>query len=41
MNLIELFICPKCRGKLDKKEAVYSCGNCSAEYQERDNVPYR
>ena len=39
MNLIELFICPKCRGKLNKKEAVYSCENCSAEYQERDNVP--
>lgn len=40
-QLLEILVCPKCRGELDYREAESElrCGQCKLRYPVRDGIP--
>ncbi|HJQ20164.1 MAG TPA: Trm112 family protein [Gemmatimonadaceae bacterium] len=40
-QLLAILVCPKCRGKLDYREAesVLDCRTCRLRYSVRDGIP--
>lgn len=40
-KLLEILVCPKCKGDLDYSEAdsTLTCGNCRLVYEVRDDIP--
>lgn len=40
-KLLELLVCPKCKGKLDYKDKDQKliCNNCRLKYKVEDNIP--
>lgn len=40
-QLLEILVCPKCRGELVYREQESSliCGNCKLKYPVRDGIP--
>ena len=40
-QLLEILVCPKCRGELDyrEKEAQLVCQACKLAYEVRDGIP--
>ncbi len=39
MKLENLYICPKCKGRLDRSNKDYECKNCQTQYPVLDNIP--
>ena len=40
-QLLEILVCPKCRGELEyhESEAVLNCRQCKLQYAVRDGIP--
>lgn len=40
-QLLEILVCPKCKGELEyrEKESVLICHNCRLSYPVRDDIP--
>ena len=38
-QLLDLLVCPKCKGKLDTGEDKLVCNHCHLAYPVRDGVP--
>jgi uncharacterized protein YbaR (Trm112 family) len=40
-QLLEILVCPKCRGELEYREqqSVLVCHNCKLQYAVRDGIP--
>jgi uncharacterized protein YbaR (Trm112 family) len=40
-KLLELLVCPKCKGKLDYKDQDQNliCNSCRLKYKVEDNIP--
>jgi uncharacterized protein YbaR (Trm112 family) len=40
-QLLEILVCPKCRGELEYREAesVLICRQCRLQYEVRDGIP--
>ena len=40
-QLLEILVCPKCKGELDYREAenTLTCNHCRLQYPVRDGIP--
>lgn len=38
-NDLDLYVCPECKGKLQKRESVLYCGNCTKNYPVVGDIP--
>lgn len=40
-KLLDILVCPKCKGDLDysETEATLTCGHCRLVYEIRDDIP--
>lgn len=40
-QLLEILVCPKCRGELEyrEKESALLCHHCKVKYEVRDGIP--
>ena len=39
LSIIEIVVCPKCRGKLTASVELLTCAQCNLEYPIRNGIP--